>query len=227
MNNSDLVSIIMPNFNADSFIARAIDSVLKQSWENWELIIIDDYSSDNSRDIIRKYTQKDARITSIFIPKKNGGRGLVRNLGIEQAEGRFLAFLDSDDEWHPKKLTKQIRYIVDKNAALCTTHTQIIDLNNDMLGTYEPQMEVAEWDTMLTENIASTSAMMIDREKKPEIQFLDYTYSQDYACWLTLMKDGQGIFILPEKLTFYRINPKRVNIKNSNTIILRWDYRIF
>jgi len=225
MSNQNLVSVVMPNINGAPFIGKAIMSVLEQSWNNWELVIIDDASSDSSRDIIQKFAKKDKRIKPIFLQQRMGLPGLVRNFGIGKAQGRFLAFLDSDDIWSPEKLTSQISYMMDNDAVLCTTHTRIIDLKGDMTGAYEPQMKLADWNLMLKENVVSTSAMIIDRDKGLEVEFSDYKYFEDYACWMKLIKSGYNVFIFPEKLTSYRINPSFYILRKMNKFYFR--YRIY
>lgn len=106
----DLVSIIMPSYNS-TYISESIDSILAQSYENWELLITDDCSTDNTRDIVAEYAAKDPRI-KLFKLKQNYGAGVARNNSIEQARGRFIAFCDSDDMWLPEKLEKQISFML-------------------------------------------------------------------------------------------------------------------
>ena len=108
------VSIITPSYNSERYISETIDSVINQTYENWEMLIIDDSSTDNSINIISDYCSSENRIKLIKL-EENGGAAVARNRGIKEAEGRFIAFLDSDDLWHPEKLEKQLEKMVKKN----------------------------------------------------------------------------------------------------------------
>ena len=102
MKNNDLISVIIPVYNAERFVAQTLDSVLEQTYENWEAILVNDGSTDNSLDILQKYAQKDARFK--IIDKKNGGVSAARNDGLKKAAGEYITFLDADDLWYPQFL---------------------------------------------------------------------------------------------------------------------------
>ena len=123
MNN--LVSIITPSFNSSKFIQECIDSVTSQTFKNWEMIIVDDCSNDNSREIISDLSAKDERLTSIFL-EENIGAAAARNVAIRQAKGKYIAFLDSDDIWNKNKLEKQIAFMNEKDIAFSFTSYQPI-----------------------------------------------------------------------------------------------------
>ena len=125
MMQEPLVSVIMPAYNAEKYISESIDSVLAQSYQNWELLITDDRSSDNTQRIVEDYCINDKRI-KLFINKENGGAGVARNNSIKEANGRFIAFLDSDDQWLPEKLNKQITFMLKNNYAFTFTAYQKI-----------------------------------------------------------------------------------------------------
>ena len=114
---SELVSIITPMYNSENFVEEAILSVIKQSYTNWELLIIDDGSKDKSIEIVEKYLGRDNRI-KLIKNTINKGASLTRNIGIEKSCGRYIAFLDSDDVWFPIKLEEQIKFMNDKKVAL-------------------------------------------------------------------------------------------------------------
>src|SRR5699024_344342 len=120
-----LVSIIMPAYNSGNYIEEAIDSVLKQTYENWELLIVDDKSTDNTLNLIKKYSLKDSRIKYTSL-NRNSGPAIVRNKAIDMASGDYIAFLDSDDLWFERKLEKQITFIYENNYNFtCTSYTKI------------------------------------------------------------------------------------------------------
>jgi glycosyltransferase involved in cell wall biosynthesis len=124
--NDKLVSIITPNYNCAQFIAQTIDSVLAQTYQNWEMLIIDDCSTDGSYDIALKYAEKDTRIR-VYRMGKNGGAAFARNKAIELSRGDYLAFLDSDDLWLPEKLEKQLQFMQSNDCDFCFTEYEHID----------------------------------------------------------------------------------------------------
>ena len=121
-----LVSIIMPCYNAERYIAQSIESVLAQTYQNWELLITDDCSTDKSVEIISKYSKNDDRI-SVIVPDEHQGIARTRNMSISRARGRFVAFLDSDDIWYPEKLEKQVNYMLENDLAFTYSSYEIID----------------------------------------------------------------------------------------------------
>ena len=121
-----LVSIIMPCYNAERYIAQSIESVLAQTYQSWELLITDDGSKDNSVKIATKYSLEDERI-NLLVPDEHQGIARTRNMSISRAKGRFIAFLDSDDIWYPEKLEKQINYMLDNDVAFTYSSYEIID----------------------------------------------------------------------------------------------------
>ena len=122
---SNLVSIITPSYNSSKFIMECINSVISQTFQNWEMIIVDDCSNDNSREIISDLTAKDERLKSIFL-EENVGAAEARNIAIRQSKGKYIAFLDSDDIWNKNKLEKQITFMSEKNIAFSFTSYQPI-----------------------------------------------------------------------------------------------------
>lgn len=111
--NEALVSIVMPAYNSGKFIGKAIDSVIAQTYRNWELIVVDDASTDNTAGVVDKYTKKDSRIKYHRLDK-NSGAAVARNTAVKLARGKYMAFIDSDDIWFPEKLTKQISFMDEK-----------------------------------------------------------------------------------------------------------------
>jgi glycosyltransferase involved in cell wall biosynthesis len=128
-----LVSIITPNYNCVQFIAQTIESVLAQTYQNWELIIIDDCSTDGSYEIARSYAKRDKRI-KVFRMEKNSGAALARNKGIELSHGDYLAFLDSDDIWISEKLEKQLQFMQTNNCDFSFTEYEHIDERGISIG---------------------------------------------------------------------------------------------
>ena len=125
------MSIITPLYNGEEFIRDAVESVLAQTYENWELLVIDDGSSDNGYNIVKEYSDNDKRI-KLLKNEKNSGVTKTRNKGIEASDGRYIAFLDSDDMWHREKLEKQLNFMNNKNAAIsCTAYARVDRAGNE------------------------------------------------------------------------------------------------
>jgi teichuronic acid biosynthesis glycosyltransferase TuaG len=213
----------MPCHNAEKTIGAAILSVIAQSLSNWELIVIEDGSTDGSRDVISHFSKKDQRIKCIFLDKPAGSAGPVRNEGIKQAEGRFIAFLDSDDLWMPDKLARQLDYMKQTGAGFSTTHTELIDFAGLTTGFYRPDEGVYNFQDMLKDNVVSTSAAIIDRNKYPEISFPDFKRAQDYACWMKILQMPDSVVhVCPQILGRYRTPGQRFWLGKFRQIYYRW-----
>lgn len=129
----NLVSIITPSYNSAKFIGKTIDSVISQTYKNWEMIIIDDCSTDSSAEFIKTYEEKDSRIKLVQL-KENSGAAVARNIGIQLAQGRFIAFLDSDDSWLPEKLERQIDFMLFNDYSFTYTSYLKVDEGGKVLG---------------------------------------------------------------------------------------------
>ncbi|EPJ7774990.1 glycosyltransferase family 2 protein, partial [Enterobacter hormaechei] len=136
-----LVSIIMPSYNSSKTIRASINSILAQSYDNWELLITDDQSTDDTLEIIKDLAAKDSRI-KIFQNENNSGAGISRNKSISNAQGRFIAFLDSDDMWEKDKLTKQINFMIKNGYHLTYTQYIKVDEDGNIKGKIHPPLEV-------------------------------------------------------------------------------------
>ena len=128
-----LVSVIVPAYNCEKFIGETIDSVLAQTYKNWEMIIVDDCSSDHTRDIVLEFASQDSRIKYYFL-QENSGAAVARNTAMERAKGEYMAFLDSDDIWLPEKLEKQLSFMKENDVAFSSTSYELIDEESKTLG---------------------------------------------------------------------------------------------
>ncbi len=209
-----LVSIITPSYKSEKFISKTIESVLNQTYKNWEMIIIDDCSPDNSNKIIEKYIKEDNRIKLIKL-SKNSGPAVARNVGIKEAKGRFIAFLDSDDIWLPEKLEKQISFMEQKNLPMTYSSYYIIDEEDNPLGEYivEPVLTYKE---LLKRNMVGCLTGIYDVEKLGKIYMPDILKRQDHGLWLSILKKIKKTEGIVEPLAIYRL---RKNSVSSNKII--------
>ncbi len=220
---NDLVSIITPSYKSEKFIKRTIESVLNQTYTNWEMIIIDDCSPDNSNKIIEEYTKKDKRIKLIKL-KKNSGPAIARNKGIELAEGRFIAFLDADDQWLPQKLEKQISFMKKENIPLTYSSYYIVDEEDKPLGKYivEPTITYKE---LLKRNMIGCLTGIYDTKKLGKVYMPNILKRQDHALWLKILKEIKETKGILEPLAIYRM---RKNSVSSNKLIsARYQWKLY
>ncbi|AIM60223.1 hypothetical protein IX49_06700 [Cellulophaga lytica] len=198
------VSIITPLYNAQRFVSLAIDSVISQSYTNWEMIIVDDCSSDNSVEIVNKYVNVDSRITLLKL-ETNSGSGPARNKAIEFASGRIIAFLDSDDIWAPNKLEVHVKFMIENKAAFSHTSYGFIDESGDTVNkTYHVSNHPIDyWDLLKRTEISCLTAMydtqLIGKRYMPPLR-----RKQDYGLWLSILKSGVVSIPLDQELAFYR-----------------------
>jgi teichuronic acid biosynthesis glycosyltransferase TuaG len=206
----NLVSIITPSYNSDKFISKTIESVLSQTYGNWEMLIVDDCSQDNSLNIISKYIIKDPRIKLIPL-NKNVGPAEARNRALRIASGRFIAFLDSDDIWFPTKLEYQIQYMIKNRYAFSFTSYDIIKGNT----TKKTKVIVApfsiNYSQYLRNTIIGCLTVVIDKEEIGYFEMPDIKSSHDMALWLLLLKRNVTAYGINKVLASYRL------VTSSNT----------
>ena len=179
-----LVSIVMPSYNTEKYIVDSIDSVLKQTYTNWELIIVDDCSTDNTEKVVASYN--DERIK--FIKKEvNSGAGESRNIALREAKGKWIAFLDSDDTWLPEKLEKQIEFMLENDYKFTFTDYRI-RYNGEWLPYVYTGPRVVNERKMKNYCYFSTITVMYDREYIGLIQIENVKKNNDYAMWLKIIK---------------------------------------
>ncbi|MDO7253208.1 glycosyltransferase family 2 protein [Helicobacter cappadocius] len=179
-----LVSVIIPSYNTSDFIGYAIDSVISQSFEDFECLIVDDASNDGSADIIQEFVKKDSRVFCVLL-QENVGVSKARNIALEKAKGRFIAFLDSDDVWHRDKLKIQIEFMLSKNIVFSHTPYLVIDEQNNKLGSFMPRNAVDYVDTLKTCDIGNSTAIY-DSHILGKIH--SGSIRHDYEIWLKILK---------------------------------------
>lgn len=210
-----LVSIITPSFNSEEFISSTIESVINQSYTKWELIIIDDCSSDKTINLIEESIKKDERI-KLFVNEYNSGAGHSRNRGIEMSNGRFIAFLDSDDLWHRNKLEIQVDFMLKKNIPISFTSYKLINENGKELNKTIKSIPKVDYRGVLKNTIIGMSTSMIDtRIVGRDFRLINLRTRQDLYLWITLLKQGYTAFGIKSVLTSYRV---RTNSISSNKV---------
>jgi teichuronic acid biosynthesis glycosyltransferase TuaG len=196
------VSIITPCYNAERYIAETIESVIAQTYTNWELLITDDCSTDNSRDIIKWYTEKDNRI-KLFCLEENSGVANARNNSIKEATGRYIAFLDSDDYWYPIKLEEQIKFMQDNNFEFICSYFEYADC--DMKSVYCRKLPAKiSYRRLLKGLDIGLCGVVVDIDNIGKKYMPNMTNAEDWTYWLCLLKDIDFLHTLPKVTWKYR-----------------------
>lgn len=201
-----LVSIIMPCYNAERYIAQSIESVLAQTYQNWELLITDDGSTDRSVDIVSRYSKHDDRI-NVLVPDEHSGIARARNLSISRSKGRFVAFLDSDDIWKRDKLEKQVNFMLENNVAFTYSSYEIIDVQGKLKKKIVKDAGVMSYKKYLRNTIICCGTVVVDREKTGHFATPIIKTSEDMSLWLSIMKRGFDAYPVPGPLHQYRDTP--------------------
>lgn len=222
----DLVSIITPMYKGAAFVGETIESVMRQSYDNWEMIIVDDCSPDGGAGIaeVEKYAEKDGRI-KLIASKENKGSSGARNIALKGANGRYIAFLDSDDIWHPDFLEKQLAFMKEKNAPLVFSSYNRIDENTkeEILSPFIVPESVTYKSLLKTCPIFPSTAIY-DTQKTPKIYFNEKLGSlrDDYVYWLQMFKSINEGYGNPEILVDYRMRKSSVTGNKKKVIKPQW-----
>lgn len=199
----NLVSVITPVYNAAVFIEKTVDSVLNQSYTNFEHILVDDCSTDNSEIILREYMERDPRVKYVRL-KENSGAAVARNTGLEHAKGQYISFIDSDDVWKPHKLEKQIRFMKDNHYAFTYTDFEMITEEGEIIPRSATLPEKLSYTGLLKNTAIACSTVVIDREVVGDFRMPLVRKGQDTATWLQILRDLDFAYGLDEVLGQYR-----------------------
>ncbi|MCI8492604.1 MULTISPECIES: glycosyltransferase family 2 protein [Anaerotruncus] len=214
-----LVSVIMPMYNSEKTVELAIASVQRQDLKSWELIVLDDGSTDASAQIVEQIKSKDSRIR-LIVSSINGGVAARRNDGIELANGKYIAFLDSDDCWKADKLHRQLELLQKTGAQLCYTGYCIQGLDGQTDQGYYPP-EQTSYEEMLCENVVGCSTVLVEKSCLPCAPFSSRFFHEDYALWLILLRKGVCFVGIPELLVNYRCGGRSSN--KLKAALKRWE----
>lgn len=219
-----IVSIIMPAYNAKKYIANAIQSVIDQTIENWELLVIDDCSNDGTVEIIEKFVLSDKRIKLIYNPE-NIGVSETRNRGIQQALGEWIAFLDSDDLWKQNKLEKQFEVAKSVNAEFLFTGASYINEDGKPFKGQFSVPYINTFSTLKKQNVISCSSVLLKKYHFENIKMENDRLHEDYVVWLRILRRGICAYGINEPLLTYRISK---NSKSGNKFkTLKMTYKVF
>lgn len=217
----DLISIIIPVYNAEKFLDETINTVLNQTYKNFELILVNDGSKDKSVDAIKKYNDKRIKLID---NKNNKGAALSRNDGIRKAKGRYICFLDADDLWNKEKLEKQINFMKEKECAFSFTGYEFANENGIPNGKKVFIPKKLNYKSALKNTTISTITVMIDTKKMDkDLIYMNNVKSEDTATWWNILKNGYEAFGLNEILSFYRRSDGTLSSNKIEAIRRIWN----
>lgn len=215
-----LVSIIMPAYNSEKYIEEAINSVINQTYKNWELIIVDDNSIDDTRMIVKRIAEKDVRINYIKL-NINSGAAVARNTAINNSHGKYIAFLDSDDRWYPKKLERQLSFMVQNNYAFTCTMYDKINKKSERIQKVVPVYPKLGYKGILKHNLGNSTVIynseILGKQTIPNIK-----KRNDYVMWLQIIKDSNYLYGLDSILSSHRIRPSSLSQDKISLVKYHW-----
>lgn len=199
------ISIITPIYNSEKFLSDTIESVINQTYKDWELILVDDCSTDKSKEIIQQYLQKDSRI-KYYLLDINSGAAVARNYALNKSTGRFIAYLDADDLWNSRKLEKQIKYMLNNRYGFTCTDYEVIDENGKSKNKIVSMPKKINYNLFLRNTIIQTVGVIVDTEliNKSLLKMPLIRRRQDAATWCQILKNGFDCYGLNENLASYR-----------------------
>lgn len=222
-NNNILVTVIIPLYNAEKYISETIKSVINQTYQNWEMIVVDDCSTDSSRDIVKNFEDQDSRIKLIQSTVNFGGPALPRNIGIENAKGTYIAFLDADDVWMPHKIEEQLNFVVTNNINFTSSYCYLIDDNNSLLhlskksSLYYKTISKKSIQDVIKNSFIITSSVFIEKELLVKFnEEKNFIAVEDFDMWLRVLANKKAKYKYQEqKLLKYRVLDNSASDRNN------------
>lgn len=216
-----LVSVITPAYNCADYICETIVSVQKQTYTNWEMVIVDDCSKDNTRKVIEECAKLDPRIRYLCL-EENSGAAVARTVAMREARGEYIAFLDSDDLWLPNKLELQLNFMQSNHYAFTSTSYEHVDENGNSLGIVKKSIEKADYNRMLLDCPVGNSTIMYNVGEMGKFEVPDIRKRNDYALWLKMLKTEKYVWGMPEILAQYRIRPGSISSNKLKLVKYHW-----
>jgi len=219
-----MVSIVTPSYNSEQFIASTITSVINQTYNNWELIIVDDASKDNTCNIISEFSKKDKRI-KLIKQSKNFGAGVARNTAIKAAQGNYIAFLDSDDIWKSNKLEKQLAVMKATKATICFSSYELINEEGESLKKIIEALPKLSYTKQLKCNYIGNLTGIYDVNELGKMFMPEIKKRQDWVMWLNLLKKGGPAIGIKEPLAYYRV--RKGSISSNKFNLITYNYNVY
>ncbi len=215
-----LVSIVLPVYNSEAYLPATLDSILAQTYTAWELLLVNDASSDNSLDICQKYAAADPRIHLVALPS-NHGCAFARNTALGLIQGEYVAFVDADDLWACDKLAAQMNFLEECEADITYTAYRMVNARGQLLKVLSVPA-VSTFTSLLKENCIIFSTVLLRRELLQDKAFSDSFFHEDYVLLLDLLKQGAACRGLEKVLTDYRVHSRGRSMNKLNAAKYRW-----
>lgn len=219
-----LVSIITPTYNSEKYIAGTIASIQSQTHSNWEMIIVDDASADETAKIVERFVEKDDRI-KFYKLHHNSGAGMARDEAIKMAKGKYIAFLDSDDLWKPTKLEKQINFMASTGEPFTFSFYDCIDEDGNSLDKRIEAPQTLHYFQLFFCNFVGNLTGIYDVDYFGKIPISHIRKRQDWMVWLTILKKIRKAKPVPESLAFYRV--RQDSISSSKVMLLKHNFTVY
>lgn len=217
----DLISIITPTYNCAQFISETIESVLSQTYKNWEMIIVDDCSTDDTKQIVETYRRNDNRIR-YYCLERNSGAAVARTKAMELAKGNYMAFLDSDDLWMPDKLEKQLKIMQDNQWNFTCTNYEQIDETGVSLNKIIKSIKKTDYNRLLLDCPVGNSTVMYNVRAMGKFEVPNIRKRNDDALWLQMLKKEQYMYGIDKVLMRYRLRIGSISSNKMTLIKYHW-----
>jgi len=216
------VSVITPVYNAEEFLKETVDSVLNQTYTSFEHLLIDDCSTDNSAAIIKEFSKRDSRVKYLKL-EENSGAAVARNTGLENAKGRYIAFIDSDDKWYPEKLKRQLSFMKKNDKAFTyTKYERISEENGEVLGAPGFPKKL-DYSGLLKNTAIACSTVVIDRQVIGDFRMPLVRKGQDTATWLKILREHNYAYLVDEVLNQYRAREGSLSSNKLDALKRTWN----
>lgn len=224
MTDKPLVSIITPAYNCSKTIVETFNSIKNQTYSNWEWIIIEDHSADGTYELLEKLAKENPKIV-LLRTEKNSGTAVARNIGIDNAKGQFVSFLDADDLWKPEKLEKQIRFMIENGIAFSYSNYDVL-FEDGKTSSFNPKKKYADYKTLLKRNdIGCLTVMYNPKIVGKAYMPIDAQKREDYAAWLDVTKRGIKAVKIDESLAIYRLG--NATLTSNKKKMIKFHYRVY
>ena len=216
-----LVSVIMPTYNCAKFIGETLDSIIAQTYENWEVVIVDDCSRDNTKEIVEAYIAIDKRIKYHCL-ETNSGAAVARTVAMAMAEGEYMAFCDSDDLWVADKLERQLAFMNDNGYAFSCTAYEQIDEESNSKNRIIKTVTKTDYNRLLLDCPVGNSSVMYSVKKMGKFEVPNIRKRNDDALWLQMLKKDKYIWGMPDVLMRYRIRSNSISANKLSVVKYHW-----
>lgn len=224
MKELPLVSVIMPAYNSEVFIEQAVQSIQDQTYPNWELIIVDDASTDGTVDMVKNKIRQNQKF-QLLQNGENHGTGMARNLGIKTAKGRYICFLDADDLWLPEKLKVQVEFMQKEDLAMSFSSYRLISEEGEELDETVLALPELLYSKLLRANYVGNLTGMYDVEKTGKVYCPKFRKRQDWALWLSVLKKAGAAQGIQQPLALYRL--RKEGISGNKFALVRHNFKVY